>query len=75
MLILSRKKDEGIVIDDKIKIYVLSMEEGKVKLGIEAPKTISILRHEVYERVEKTNQASVVDAQAVSALIQEFQKK
>ncbi|WP_129597508.1 carbon storage regulator CsrA [Anaerophilus nitritogenes] len=55
MLILSRKKDETIVIDHKIEIKVISIEDGKVRLGISAPKEIDVYRKEVYIEIEDEN--------------------
>lgn len=55
MLILTRKKDESIVIGDNVEIKVLEISDGKVKLGIEAPKNIDIIRKELYENIEKEN--------------------
>ena len=58
MLILSRKADESIIIGDNIEIKVISIEKGMVKLGIDAPNDISILRSELIKEVEKTNRIS-----------------
>ena len=58
MLILTRKKDESIVIGDNIEIKVVSIEDGKVKLGINAPKNIDIHRKEIYEEIQKENKAA-----------------
>ncbi|MCT4605034.1 MAG: carbon storage regulator CsrA [Marinisporobacter sp.] len=55
MLILSRKIDEGIMIDKNIEIKVIGIEEGKVKLGISAPKDIEIHRKEIYLEIQKEN--------------------
>ncbi len=55
MLILSRKEDESIVIGDNITIKVISVEKGLVKLGIDAPKDITILRSELLDAVEASN--------------------
>ena len=55
MLILSRKENESIIIDDNIEIKILEIEEGKVKLGIEAPKDIDIFRKELYLSIEEEN--------------------
>jgi len=55
MLILTRKKDESIMIGDNIEIIVTGIEEGKVKLGIKAPKNIDIHRKEIYEEIRKEN--------------------
>lgn len=56
MLILTRKKDESIIINGNIEIQIMSIEEGKVKIGIEAPKDIEIFRSEVFEKIEAANQ-------------------
>lgn len=59
MLILNRKPGESIIIDDKIEVTILEVQDGRVKLGIEAPKSISILRKEVYEEVVEANRKSL----------------
>ena len=55
MLILTRKKDEKIIIGEDIEITITDIEDGKVKLGIEAPKNIDIHRKEVYEEIQNEN--------------------
>lgn len=55
MLILTRKKDESIIINGNIEIQIMSIEEGKVKIGIEAPKDIEIFRHEVFNKIQNAN--------------------
>ena len=52
MLILTRKLGERITIGDDIIITLLEVKGSQVKLGIKAPKTISIHRHEIYERIK-----------------------
>jgi carbon storage regulator len=49
MLVLGRKKGEAIIISDNIRIRVLKTEKGQVRLGIEAPGSLSVSREEVYE--------------------------
>ncbi|MBA1334007.1 MAG: Carbon storage regulator [Firmicutes bacterium] len=61
MLVLTRKIDESIVIGDDIVIKVVSVEDGKVKLGISAPKDMSIHRHEVYRSIQEENREAVVN--------------
>lgn len=53
MLVLSRKKDEVIVINDVIKVMVVSIQRDKVRLGIEAPKSVTVHREEVYNTINR----------------------
>lgn len=55
MLVITRKKDEAVLIGDDIEITVVKLEDGSVKLGISAPKNKTILRKEVYEKVKEEN--------------------
>lgn len=55
MLILTRKINESIIINDNIEIIVVGIEDGKVKLGIKAPKDIEIHRKEIYENIMAEN--------------------
>ncbi|OOM79983.1 carbon storage regulator CsrA [Clostridium sp. BL-8] len=59
MLIITRKKGESFMIGDDIEIVINKIEDGSVKIGINAPKDVSILRKELYEEVEKENKAAV----------------
>lgn len=54
MLVLSRKKDESIVINHDITIVVVEIRGDKVRLGIEAPKEVPVHRREVFEAIEAT---------------------
>jgi len=58
MLVLSRKLDESIVIGDDIVVKIIGVERGMVKLGIDAPSDISILRSELLEDVKDSNIAA-----------------
>lgn len=58
MLVLSRKKDERIVIGDNITILVVEIRGDKVRLGIEAPREVSVHRQEVYEAIQRENAAA-----------------
>lgn len=55
MLVLGRKKGESIIIDDNIEITVTAVEGETVKLGISAPKHITIHRQEVYLEIQEEN--------------------
>lgn len=52
MLILTRKIDESVIIGDDVKITVLGVKGGQVRLGIDAPKHISVHRQEIYDRIQ-----------------------
>ena len=58
MLILSRKLDESILIGDSITLKVISIDKGSVKLGIDAPANIRVLRTELINAVKNSNQAA-----------------
>ncbi len=53
MLVLSRQKDESIIIGDDIEITIVDVRGDKVRLGITAPKSISVHRREVYEAIQR----------------------
>ncbi|ALP89493.1 carbon storage regulator CsrA [Clostridium butyricum] len=59
MLIITRKKGESIMIGDDIEITISKIDDGSVKIGIEAPRNVDILRKELYEEVEKENKEAV----------------
>jgi len=67
MLILTRKLGERITIGDDITITLLEIKGTQIKLGIEAPKSISIHRQEIYERIRRENlESSDVDKSDLS---------
>ncbi len=55
MLVLSRQRDESIIIGDNIVITIVDVRGDKVRLGIQAPKEISVHRREVYEAIQREN--------------------
>lgn len=55
MLVLSRKRDERIVIGDNIVITVVEVRGDKVRLGIEAPTDVPVHRHEILEAIRRNN--------------------
>ncbi|MCE2793337.1 MAG: carbon storage regulator CsrA [Planctomycetota bacterium] len=58
MLVLSRKKNESIVINDDITIVVVEIRGDKVRLGVEAPKDVPVHRLEVYEAIKRSEAES-----------------
>jgi len=55
LLILGRKEGEAIIIDNNIKVKILEIKKGQVKLAIEAPRKIPIYREEIYEKIKNEN--------------------
>ena len=62
MLVLSRKKNESIVINDDITIVVVEIRGDKVRLGVEAPKEVPVHRREVYEAIKRNELSRDKDA-------------
>jgi carbon storage regulator len=58
MLILTRRLGESIIIEDNIKVTVIDINKQQIKLGIDAPKHITINREEVAKKVNEENQLS-----------------
>ncbi len=54
MLVLSRKKNESIVINDDITIVVVEIRGDKVRLGVEAPKEVPVHRREVFDAIHRS---------------------
>ncbi|MCB2294283.1 carbon storage regulator CsrA [Clostridium algoriphilum] len=69
MLVIGRKKGESLLIGDDVEITIIKVENGSVKIAINAPREISILRKELYKEVTDENQrAMVFDASALEKL-------
>jgi len=57
MLVLSRKKNESIIINDDIVIMVVDVRGDKVRLGIQAPREVSVHRREVYDAIKQSGES------------------
>ncbi|MCY9696125.1 carbon storage regulator CsrA [Paenibacillus alginolyticus] len=72
MLVLTRKKGDSIRIGDEIEIKVLAIEGDNVKLGVVAPRSLPVYRHEIYEAIKSSNlesaEASSIDLQEIKKL-------
>ena len=68
MLILQRKTGESVMIGDEIEVSVLSVEAGRVRLAIQAPKSVSILRSELKTAAEVNREAAGEEASPLALL-------
>lgn len=60
MLILSRKIGEKIIIGNNIELTIIDMKDGQVRLGIQAPRDITVFRKELYNEVQSENQEATI---------------
>ena len=58
MLILSRKKDEKLMIGNEIEVQIVKISKDSVRIGIKAPNSVSVHRYEVYENIREANLAA-----------------
>ncbi|KJS85392.1 MAG: hypothetical protein JM58_08745 [Peptococcaceae bacterium BICA1-8] len=76
MLVLSRGKDESIIIGDNIKLTVIEVRsDGTVRLGIDAPKDVEIHREEVYQAIQTENRLAASTSVKLEGLEQFFKKE
>lgn len=69
MLVLSRKKNESIMIGDQIEFKILDVDGDQVKIGIVAPKSVKVYRSEVFEAIQAQNKAALeVDTNVLKVL-------
>ena len=62
MLVLSRKTNESIVIDGNVTVSVLRVDNDNVRIGIDAPLSIPVLRKEIYEEIKTNNELAAGSA-------------
>ncbi len=75
MLVLKRKAGESIIISDNIEIKIIEIEDGRIKIGIEAPKEVSILRKEVLDETRIENQQSSETKDIDKSILNRLKKK
>ncbi len=79
MLVLTRKTGEGIIIGDDIKITVVELKGGGVRIGIDAPREMKVHRQEVFDRIKQENkeatQWAIADLNELSTILDAGRKK
>lgn len=70
MLALTRKKGDSIIIGDSIEVYVLGIKGDQVKIGVKAPRDVTVHRKEVYEQILAENKSAIhsIDMQSLKNL-------
>ncbi len=74
MLVLSRQKDESIMIGDEVEITIVDVRGDKVRLGITAPKSIAVHRREIYDAIQREKKAKEGDSSDTSTSSKEDSK-
>jgi len=69
MLVLSRRKGESVIIGDGIKVTVIDVRGDQIRLGIDAPRSVSVHREEIYQQVLLENAAAAKSADVASPLL------
>ena len=79
MLALTRKKGESLIIDGKIEVKILEVHGDKVRIGVNAPKEITVFREEVYNMIKESNQEATVanpeTLKMLQAIMEGYQKE
>ena len=70
MLALTRKKDEALIINNNIEIKILDIKGDQIKLGVKAPRDISVYRKEIYDQIQDANkEAMSMDVEALNQIL------
>lgn len=79
MLVLTRRQGEGIIIGDDIKITIVELKGGGVRIGIDAPRELKVHRQEVFDQIKKENreatQWDLADLNELSSVLNAGRKK
>lgn len=75
MLILTRRVGENVIVGDDIVISVIEVRGDAVRIGIQAPRSVSVHREEVYQELQRANQAAATTSdEAIGAAVEQLSK-
>ncbi len=63
MLVLTRRKGESIILGDDVEVKILELHGSQVKIGVQAPQSLSVHRKEVYLAIQRENKAAAESAE------------
>ena len=75
MLVVTRKTDESLIISDNIEITVLEIGKDKVKIGINAPKEVKVIRSELKDARQTNEQAAHSSGSAIAELLKQHRQE
>ena len=75
MLVVTRKTDESLIISDNIEITVLEIGKDKVKIGVNAPKEVKIIRSELKDARQTNEQAAHASGSAIAELLKQHKQE
>jgi len=75
MLVVTRKTDESVIIADNIEITVLEIGKDKVKIGINAPKEVKVIRSELKDARQTNEQAAHASGSAIAELLKQHKQE
>jgi carbon storage regulator len=69
VLVLSRKVNQAIMIGDDVRIVIVAVDRDQVKLGVEAPREISVHRSEIYDEIKRTGRSTAQERRPAQPII------
>lgn len=70
MLVLTRRRNQSIIIGDEVELIVLDVRGDQVRLGFRAPKNVSVHRREVYDEIQHANREAALSPRSVANALQ-----
>lgn len=74
MLVIGRKKGESILIGDNIEITIVKIDDGSVKIAVNAPKEVSIFRKELLDKIKEENKKAAISNSDILKELKNFKK-